>query len=255
MKNTFYYLAYKIHVSFFSKTAINIGVYFLIQFIVTGKFYNLALSEGFPLPEGFWDTVYESYDGEKQGVLRVSEDGSTMEFHVFDTIMDEMNESETDPNTLAEDTEPPAPIISPPPVDQPTIDLFSSAHSLQAPPLFDDILRTYGAIAASREIETKVELAKTCIGWVVHKMPPNMWPTSSTARTDYVSMHFLEQYIDNIPKTVSEAQKQGIYLFQAAMVAYTVASARNLTTNPSALFNAFSTTLERNVSLDALGYT
>lgn len=67
-------------------------------------------------------------------------------------------------------------------------------------------------------------------------------------------MQFLEQFIENIPRTISPAQYQGIYLFKAALITYTFASSKNLTHNPTVLYNVFMDTLRPNVNLDALGY-
>jgi|ERR1700729_16102 len=244
MKNKIYYLAYKIHTEFFSKMAFNIGFYIIIQIILKGAYYENVNTEGFPLPPEFWKSVYENEKGEK-GKLIVSEDGTAIVLQKFATINDEMNQKHTDPNSLVESTKTPSintresntPLL-------PTVDNIS--------PLFLDILKTYGAIAADRKIETKVELAKTCIGWVVHKMPPNFW--SAMPNDTFVSMEFFNKYIDSIPTTVTEAQKQGVRLFQAAIVAYTWASSENLTHNAPALYTAFNKTISTHVNLDDLGY-
>lgn len=225
--------------------AFNIGIYIIIQILLNGAYYQNANTEGLTLPAEFWKSVYENEKGE-QGNLRVSEDGTAIVIQKFETIHDEMHNKRTDPNVLVESTK--TPVINTRESSTPLLPTLDEA------PLFPDILKTYGAIAADRTIETKVQLAKTCIGWVIHKMPPNIWPTPGTLRENYISMQFLDQFIDNIPKTVSPAQAQGVYLFHAAIVAYSVASAKNLTQSPAALYNAFTATLERNVNLDALGY-
>lgn len=243
MKNKIYYLAYKIHMGFFHKMIFNIGIYIIIQILLKGAYYKDANTEGFSLPPEFWTSVYENEKGE-QGKLRVSEDGTAIMFKTFATIHDEMNQKNTDPNSLVESASTPTenPQKSSTPL-LPTVDEAS---------LFCDILKTYGAIAADRNIETKINLAKTCIGWVVHKMPPNFW--SAMPDDTFVSMEFFNKYIDSIPATVSEAQKQGVSLFQAAIVAYTWASSKNLTHNAPALYTVFNKTISTHVNLDDLGY-